>query len=164
MKPNKRNISRIPARFILNPDISEESGLSSDSENEIYEAVNDNKTSDSGSQEEDDADNDNNVVSSSGDDLPSSSNGQQSNSKLKWDTADPEHVVIRDLPLSPSGPLIPQEPIDYFRGIFTDELLMRIVGESNKYALQVDVTKCVNPFSAEYFEKLALKRKQKTQL
>ena len=40
MKPNKRN----------NPDISEENDLSSDSVNEIYEAVNDNKTSDSDSQ------------------------------------------------------------------------------------------------------------------
>ena len=75
MKPNKRNISRIPARFILNPEISKESDLSSNSDNEIYEAVNDNKTSDSVSQEEDDADNDKDVVSSSGGDLPSSSNG-----------------------------------------------------------------------------------------
>ena len=40
MKPNKRN----------NPDISEENDLSSDSDNEIYEAVSDNKTSDSDSQ------------------------------------------------------------------------------------------------------------------
>ena len=40
MKPNKRN----------NSDISEENDLSSDSDNEIYEAVNDNKTSDSDSQ------------------------------------------------------------------------------------------------------------------
>ena len=83
MKPNKINISRIPARFILNPGISEEIDLSSDSDNEIYEAVNDIKTSDLDSQEEDDADNDNDVVSSLEDDLPSSSNGQQSNSKLK---------------------------------------------------------------------------------
>ena len=74
MKPNKRNISRIPARFILNPEISKESDLSSNSDNEIYEAVNDNKTSDSVSQEEDDADNDKDVVSSSEGDLPSSSN------------------------------------------------------------------------------------------
>ena len=78
----------------MNPDITEESDLSSDSDNEIYEGVNDNKTSDSDSQEENDVDNDNDVVSSSEDDLPSSSNGQQSNSKLKWDTADAEHVVI----------------------------------------------------------------------
>ena len=75
MKPNKRNISRIPARFILNPEISKESDLSSNYDNEIYEVVNDNKTSDSVSQEEDDADNDKDVVSSSEDDLPSSSNG-----------------------------------------------------------------------------------------
>ena len=74
------------------------------------------------------------MVSSSEDDLYSSSNEQQSTSKLKWDTADPEHVVIRDLrftEIPPSGPLIPQEPIDYFRDIFTDELLMRIVDKSN---------------------------------
>ena len=50
MKPNKRNNSRIAARFTLNPDISEESDLSSDFNNEIYEAVNHNKTSDSDSQ------------------------------------------------------------------------------------------------------------------
>ena len=50
------------------------------------------------------------MVSSSEDNLPSSSNGAQSNSKLKWDSADLEHVVIRDFPLTgipPSGPLIP---------------------------------------------------------
>ena len=78
MKSNKGNISRIPARFILNPDISDESGVSLDSDKEIYQAVNDNKTSDSDAWEEDDADNDND--SSSGDDLPSSSSRQQSNS------------------------------------------------------------------------------------
>ena len=44
MKPNKGNISRIPARFILNPDISGESDLSSDSDNEICAAVNNSKT------------------------------------------------------------------------------------------------------------------------
>ena len=80
MKSNKGNISRIPARFILNPDISDESGVSLDSDKEIYQAVNDNKTSDSDAWEEDDADNDNDLVSSSGDDLPSSSSRQQSNS------------------------------------------------------------------------------------
>ena len=88
------------------------------------------------------------MVLSSEDDLPSSSNGQQqSNSKLKWDTADPEHVVIRDLPFTkilPSGPSIPQEPIDNVRDIFTDKLLMQIVDESNKYVLQVDITKPLN--------------------
>ena len=97
MKPNKRNISRVPSRLILNPDRSEESDLSSDSDNQIYEAVNDNKTSDSDSQEEDNADND--------------SNGKQSSSKLKWDAADPERVVVRDLPFTeipPSGLLIDQ--------------------------------------------------------
>ena len=80
MKSNKGNISRIPARFILNPDISDESGVSLDSDKEIYQAVNDNKTSDSDAWEEDDTDNDNDLVSSSGDDLPSSSSRQQSNS------------------------------------------------------------------------------------
>ena len=80
MKSNKGNISRIPARFILNPDISDESGVSLDSDKEVYQAVNDNKTSDSDAWEEDDADNDNDLVSSSGDDLPSSSSRQQSNS------------------------------------------------------------------------------------
>ena len=80
VKSNKGNISRIPARFILNPDISDESGVSLDSDKEIYQAVNDNKTSDSDAWEEDDADNDNDLVSSSGDDLPSSSSRQQSNS------------------------------------------------------------------------------------
>ena len=73
MKSNKGNISRIPARFILNPDISDESGVSLDSDKEVYQAVNDNKTSDSDAWEEDDADNDNDLVSSSGVDLPSSS-------------------------------------------------------------------------------------------
>ena len=133
MKPNKGNISRIPARFILNPGISGESDLSSDSDNEIYEAVNNNKTSDSDWQKEDEPENDSDVVTH---DLPSSSNGQQSNSKLKWHTADPEHVTIRDLPFTgipSSGPLIPEEPIDYFRDIFTDELLLRTF-KSNKFA------------------------------
>ena len=46
---NNRNISRIPARFILNPDRSEESDLSSDSDNKVYESVNDSKNSDSDS-------------------------------------------------------------------------------------------------------------------
>ena len=80
MKSNKGNITRILARFILNPDISDESDLSLDSDNEIYQAVNDNKTSDSDAWEEDDADNDNDLVSSSGDDFRSSSSRQQSNS------------------------------------------------------------------------------------
>ena len=81
---------------------------------------------------EDDADNDSDVVTH---DLPPSSNGQQSNSKLKWHTADPEHADPSSFYGNPpSGPLIPQEPIGYFRDIFTDELLMRIVDKSNKYA------------------------------
>lgn len=80
MKSNKGNITRILTRFILNPDISDESDLSLDSDNEIYQAVNDNKTSDSDAWEEDDADNDNDLVSSSGDDFRSSSSRQQSNS------------------------------------------------------------------------------------
>ena len=95
----------------MNPDRSEESDLSSDSDNQIYEAVNDNKTSDSDSQEEDNADNDNDMVSDSEDGSPSSSNGKQSSSKLKWDAADPERVVVRDLPFTevpPSGLLMDQ--------------------------------------------------------
>ena len=34
MKPNRRNISRFPIKYILNPDISEESDLSSDDDSE----------------------------------------------------------------------------------------------------------------------------------
>ena len=43
MIPNKGNNSKIPARFILNPDISKENDLSSDSDNKIYEVVKNNK-------------------------------------------------------------------------------------------------------------------------
>ena len=136
----------------MNPDRSEESDLSSDSDNQIYEAVNVNKTSDSDSQEEDNADNDNDMVSNSEYGLPSSSNGQQSSSKLKWDAADPDRVVIRDLPFTgipPSGLLIRQDSIDYFRDIFTDEPLMQTFDESNKCALQVDIAKPHNLTQSE---------------
>ena len=43
MIPNKGSNSEIPARFILNPDISRENELSSGSDNKIYEVANDNK-------------------------------------------------------------------------------------------------------------------------
>ena len=34
MKPNRRNISRLPIKYILNPDISEDSDISSDDDSD----------------------------------------------------------------------------------------------------------------------------------
>ena len=51
---------------------------------------------------------------------------------------------MKDLPFtgnSPLGQLPIQEPIDYFRDIFSDELIASIVSESNIYACQIDVNK-----------------------
>ena len=42
-----------------------------------------------------------------------------------------------------------QEPIEYFRDIRTDEFLFKMVEESNKYALQIDITKPLNLLKAE---------------
>ena len=61
-----------------------------------------------------DTDNGNDLVLRSKEYLPSRSNGKQCNSKLKWDIADSEHVVIRDIPPSgipPSGLLIPKSQL-----------------------------------------------------
>ena len=49
----------------------------------------------------------------------------------------------------PLGPLPVQEPVDYFRDLFDDELLLRIVDESNKYALQIDINKPLGLTQAE---------------
>ena len=57
-----------------------------------------------------------------------------------------------NLPFSgnpPLGPLPVQEPVDYFRDLFDDELLLRIVDESNKYALQIDINKPLGLTQAE---------------
>ena len=51
-----------------------------------------------------------------------------------------------DLPSSSNGSYF---VCSYFRDIFTDELLMRIVDESNKYALQVDIIKPLNLTQSE---------------
>ena len=42
-----------------------------------------------------------------------------------------------------------QKPIEYFRNIITDELLLKMVEESNKYVLQIDIKKPSNLSKAE---------------
>ena len=49
----------------------------------------------------------------------------------------------------PLGQLPIQEPIDYFRDIFSDKLIARIVCESNIYACQIDVNKPLTLTSEE---------------
>ena len=59
---------------------------------------------------------------------------------------------MKDIPFTGNPPLqvLPlQEPIDYFRDIISDEVIARIVEESNTYAAQVDIDKPLNLTSDE---------------
>ena len=49
----------------------------------------------------------------------------------------------------PLGSLPLQEPIDYFQDIISDEVIMRFIEESNRYAAQVDTDKPLSLTSDE---------------
>ena len=62
---------------------------------------------------------------------------------LQWKTANPA-VILKDIPFTGNPPLasLPlQEPVDYFWDIISDEVIMGIVEESNRYVAQVDIDK-----------------------
>ena len=150
MKPNRRNISRLPIKYILNPDISEDSDLSSgDDSDDDYQQLN-HDSSDSENKSSDNED----ESSSDSDDDDNTNHAQQTQNehKVQWAEVDPENISVKNIPFSgipPPNNLPLQEPIEYFRDMITDELLLKMVEESNKYTLQIDITKSLNLSKAE---------------
>ena len=133
----------------MNPELSEDSDLSSESDESIYLSDSEVDLSES---EESPPDSD----FSESDDEPAvkqPAQPQQGPSKktrqqpLKWKIAKNSDVILKDIPFTGNPPLqvLPlQEPIDYFRDIISDEVIARIVEESNTYAAQVDIDKPLN--------------------
>ena len=110
---------KVPARPIPNPEISQESDLSSDSDDNtgfVPDPNLESETEDETNVSETDSDTD----------LPQPPSTSTSpakmlrNDPLRWKTVPKEHVDLNDLPFTgnpPLGQLPIQEPIDYFRDI-----------------------------------------------
>ena len=141
-----------PARPILNPELCEDSDLPSESDESIYFSDCEYDLPESEESLHD--------FSESDDEQPVNqpAQPQKGTSKktrqqpLKWKRANNLDVTLKDIPFTGNPPLqvLPlQEPIDYFRDIINDELIARIVEESNTYAAQVDINKPLNMTSDE---------------
>ena len=131
MRPNGRNISRFPIKYILNPDISEDSDLSSDddSDNDYQQLNHDSSDSENKSSESED-----DSSSDSVDDNTNNAQQTQNEYKVQWVEVDPENISVENIPFSgipPPNNLPLQEPIEYFRDIITDKLLLKMVEEIN---------------------------------
>ena len=136
----------VPARLIPNPEVSEESDLSSDSDE--FDIV---LESDLVSETEEELD----VLESDSeaeqpDTLPPTASKPAKKPKIdhfRWRTVPIENTDLQEFPFTgnpPLGQLPIQEPIDYFRDIIGDELIAHIVSESNIYASQIDINKPLN--------------------
>ena len=136
----------VPARSIPNPEVSEESDLSSDSDE--FDIV---LESDLVSETEEELD----VLESDSeaeqpDTLPPTASKPAKKPKIdhfRWRTVPIENTDLQEFPFTgnpPLGQLPIQEPIDYFRDIIGDELIAHIVSESNIYASQIDINKPLN--------------------
>ena len=141
-----------PARPILNPELSEDSDLSSESDESIYFSDCEYDLPESEESPHD--------FSESDDEQPVNQPAQPQNGPskktrqqpLKWKRANNIDVTLKDIPFTGNPPLqvLPlQEPIDYFRDIINDELIAHIREESNTYAAQVDIDKPLNMMSDE---------------
>ena len=154
---NKKN--RDLARPFLNPELSEDSDLSSESDKSIYICESEidyediSESVESHSQSDFSESNDEPVVKPNL--LPQSKTESSKKTKkqaLQWKTANPADIILKDILLTgspPIGSLPLQEPIDYFQDIISDEVTMRIVEESNRYAAQVDTNKPLSLTSDE---------------
>ena len=96
MKSNRRNISRLPIKYILNPDISEDSDLSSDDDSDgDYQQLNDSSDSENNSSDNEDE-------SSSDSDDHNTNNAQlimtQNEHKVQWVEVDPENISVKNIP------------------------------------------------------------------
>ena len=149
---NQKNC--VPARPILDPEWSEDSDLSSESDESIYISE----------IERDYEDNSESTESNFQPDFPESNNeplvqpnpypqpktGASKKTKkqaLQWKAANPDDVILKDIPFTgnpPLGSLSLQEPVEYFRDVISDKVIMHIVEESNRYAAQVDIDKHLN--------------------
>ena len=91
MRPNGRNISRLRIKYILNPDISEDSHLSSDddSDNDYQQLNHDSSDSENKSSESED-----DSSSDSVDDNTNNAQQTQSEYKVQWVEVDPENISV----------------------------------------------------------------------
>ena len=91
MKPNRRNISRLPIKYILNPDISEDSDLPLDDDSEDdYQKLN----HDSSDSENKSLDNKDESSSDSDDDDTNHAQQTQNEHKVQWVEVDPENISV----------------------------------------------------------------------
>ena len=140
------------ARPILNPELSEDSDLSSESDESIYfsDCEYDLPESEESPHDFSESDDEQPVNQpAQPQKRPSKKTRQQ---PLKWKRANNIDVTLKGIPFTGNPPLqvLPlQEPIDYFRDIINDELIARIVEASNTYAAQVDIDKPLNLTSDE---------------
>ena len=134
---NKKN--RDLARPFLNPELSEDSDLSSESDKSIYISESEidyediSESVESHSQSDFSENNEEPVVKPNP--LPQSKPESSKKTKkqaLQWKTANPADIILKDIPFTanrPLGSLPLQEPVDYFRDIISDEVSIRIVEE-----------------------------------
>ena len=130
----------VPVGSILNTEVSEESDLSSDTDefDFVLQSDLDSET------EEEDSEAEQPVTSPPTASKPAK---KPKNNPLRWRTVPTENIDLKELPFTgnpPLGQLPIQEPIDYFSGIIADELMAHIVSESNIYASQIDINKPLN--------------------
>lgn len=74
---------------------------------------------------------------------------------MQWKTAKSDDVILKDIPFTGNphlGSVLLQEPVNYFRNIISDEVIIRIIEENNKYTAQVDIDKPLNLISDELEE------------
>ena len=140
----------VPARPLPNPEVSEDSDLSSDSDESEYLLDSDieSDTEEETDVLESDSEVEQDVTSPSNSAMPAPTPARKAkNAPLRWRTVPSEKVEVKELSFCGNPPLRKltiQEPIHYFRDIFGNELIVHIVSESNYYALQIDVNKPLN--------------------
>ena len=151
----------VPARPLPNPEVSEDSDLSSDSDESEYLLDSDieSDTEEETDVLESDSEVEQDVTSPSTSPTSAPTPAKKAkNAPLRWRTVPSEKVEVKELSFCgnpPLGKLPIQEPIDYFKDIFGDELIVHIVSESNNYALQIDVNKPLNLHVKNYSSSLA---------
>ena len=135
-----------PARSIPNPEVSEESDLSSDSDESDFVLEYDLVSETEGELDVLESDSQAEQPITSPPTAPKPAK-KPNNDPLRWRTAPIESIDLKELPFTknpPLGQLPIQEPMDYFRDIISDELIAHIVSRSNIYASQIDINKPLN--------------------
>ena len=144
-----------PARSIPNPEVSEESDLSSDSDESDFVLEYDLVSETEGELDVLESDSQAEQPITSPPTAPKPAK-KPNNDPLRWRTAPIESIDLKELPFTknpPLGQLPIQEPMDYFRDIISDELIAHIVSRSNIYASQIDINKPLN-LTVEELEQL----------